>query len=362
MFTRSTLGSLLTALTLSAFALTTGCSAQGADDDANESVDAVSGTSTLARSYQGTIKNLPIMMRLEAQGTAVSGSYFYVGKATKGDVITLAGKLDGTTLTLDESVGGTKTGSFSGKIAADGTVKGTWKTPDGRTSLPLALPNTKLLTVERTIADKAPGAEPAGSLTECQTDAKYIEVFGLKDAAVEKAINTEFAKDATPIVRNAAGKCIEVATIDAAQTVKLQEKDVLVVQRSVASFYGGGAYENHDVSVMNISLVSGKILSLEKVLKAGAGPRLKLLVQAAISARTDFESPDDKDMLLDQSERSFGQLDAIDFELTADGIVVSFFNALPHAIQALDGDGSLIKWADLGDLLAPGSEAAALRR
>jgi hypothetical protein len=356
---RNILRALLTGLLLTSTSTSTGCSADTSEDAA--ATDNAVTNRKLARSYAGTIKDLPIMMRLEVNGRNVSGSYFYKDKPTNGDVITLNGTLDGAKLVLDESVKGTMTGSFEGTVGEGGKVKGTWRSPEGRRSLPLvldAVASGKPLMVTRTFADRAP-LSGVGPFPECTADTVYIEVFGLEDAKAEAAINETLAKDVWPVERTAEGQCAEPLIYDSYQTVMMNEAGVLSIQHGSSSA-GGRAYESHSLWWSNFSLKSGKLLTLASVLKRGSEASVKELVKAAISARGDVEA-EDKETLLGYCEQGFTQLDSVSFEIRREGLAISFFDSLPHADQALDVP-VLLKWSAIGAHIAPESEVAALVR
>lgn len=90
-------------------------------------------------SYVGTIgKKIGVYMALTTKDGKVSGEYLYtkngtsialIGTATpKGEVV------------LDEfAEKNKKTGTFVGKFTASGTFSGSWKSPDGKKSLPCSL-------------------------------------------------------------------------------------------------------------------------------------------------------------------------------------------------------------------------------
>lgn len=353
-----TLGSFMVGLAFSFAVTTTGCSAQ-TSEDAGATEDAVT-SSKLARSYAGTIANLPIRMRLEVSGSSVRGTYFYEGKPTSGDVIALTGTLVGAKLALEESVKGKKTGAFEGTVGEGGKVKGAWRSPDGRRSLPLSLDAVaagKPIAVTRTVSDRV-ALSGEGPFPECTADVAYVEVFGLDDAKAEASINEALVKDVWPL-RDASGACVEPLIYESSQTVRMLEGGLLVVAHA-GTHFGGGPYTSTSLSWSNFSLATGKLLTLADVAAPGAGPTLKQLVQRSIQARTDVDE-EGKASLLDASESAFGQLDAVSFEATKDGLAVSLYDDLPHAVQSLDAP-VLLPWSALGGLLAPGTEVAALAR
>jgi hypothetical protein len=363
----SLLRSALVALSLfTATSALVGCSADTSEDDVgDQSQDAV-GENAVARAYKGKIGNLEVMVRLEKNGNALSGSYFYVGKATKGETIALSGSSTSGKLSLEEKVGAQKTGSFSGTIERGGKLKGTWKTPDGARSLPFTLDAvTAPVAVKREIKDSAPLAEPTEFRPTCDVEVSYYEVFGLADAAAEKKANEALAGEwTTPIPRTAAGKCDDEAMIgvSATSTIKLQDKDVLSIE--IAGETNGGAYPNHSLEWINIGTKTGRVFTLKDSIKQASLPAVKAKVVAALRARAVAEGgePSDMDYLVDIAERSFESPENIAFEVRAEGINISYFNSLPHAMQAIDEDGTLVKWADLSGAIVEGSELSAFAR
>src|SRR5438552_358035 len=100
-------------LVFSLFTLLAGCASSSSEDDVGDGTENAIGASVLAREYQGTVKGAKVMMRLAVSGGNVTGSYFYVGQITKGETIALKGRISGNRLSLDETVGAKKTGSFT---------------------------------------------------------------------------------------------------------------------------------------------------------------------------------------------------------------------------------------------------------
>jgi hypothetical protein len=336
----------------------TGCSADTSEDDVgDQSQDAV-GENAVARAYKGKIGNLDVMVRLEQSGNGLRGSYFYVGRPTKGETITLSGSATSGKVALEEKVGAEKTGSFSGTIERGGKLKGTWKTANGSRSLPFTLDAvTTPLAVKRELKDSAPREEPEEWRPTCDVDVSWFEMFGLADAAAEKRVNEALASDwTTPIPKDAAGKCTDDAMIgiSATSTINLQDKDVLSIL--ISGETNGGAYPNHSLQWINVGTKTGRVFTLKDTIKQASLPTVKAKVLAEIRARGS--EPGDMDFLVEIAERSFDEPEHIAFEVRADGIVISYFNSLPHAMQAIDEDGTLIKWSELSGAIVEGSELA----
>jgi hypothetical protein len=189
---------------------------------------------------------------------------------------------------------------------------------------------------------------------------KFVEVFGLADAAVEAAANAVLAAGHERIKRNAQGLCEGFATqLATTQSVRLQQDDLLVVEES-GTGYGGGAHPWNTRSYTNLSLRTGRRLRIADVLKAGSLPRTKALFQAAAEQR--FPDEGDRADMLRALEHAFERPDHLEFRPATEGLYVSAFNELAYAFQALDEDGTLVTWKELGDLLDPASEGARLVR
>lgn len=323
---------------------------------------AVTAPASLARSYAGTVGTQRLMMRLEVAGSAVKGTCFVADEVWNGRTRTLAGTFESGKLVLAESVGGKATGSFEGTVAASGRVAGTWTSRDGRAqplSLEAIVPGTPRL-VTRHLKDRAPAAQPSGPVDHCEVDLKFLEIFGLADAAIEAAANGALAAGHERIKRNPRGQCEGFATeLVAAQQVKLQQDDLLVVAES-GTGYGGGAHPWNTISYTNFSLRTGRRLRIADVLRPGTLPRAQALFRAAAERR--FSDEGDRDSVLRALDHAFERGDDLVFRLAAEGLYVSAFNELAYAFQALDEDGTLVPWKELGELLDPASEAARLLR
>jgi hypothetical protein len=363
MFSRSFFRSLLVALSLcAATTAMAGCSADTNEDDVGDQSQDAIGEHDVARAYKGKIGNLEVMVRLEKNGSSLRGSYFYVGKATKGETITLSGSASSGKINLEEKVGAQRTGALNGTIERGGKLKGTWKTPDGARSLSFTLDAvTAPLAVKREMKDSVPRVEPEEWRPTCDVDVSWYELFGLADAAAEKKANEALASSWTaPIPKTAAGKCDDDAMIgiSATSTIKLQDKDVLSIE--IAGETNGGAYPNHSLEWINVGTKTGRVFTLKDTIKQASLAAVKDKVVAAIRARGT--EPGDMDFLVDIAERSFETPEHIAFEVRAEGINISYFNSLPHAMQAIDEDGTLVKWSDLSGAIIEGSELSAFAR
>jgi hypothetical protein len=350
-------------LALALSPLSAGCAA-AAEQESASSGDAIS-TVGLARENGGFVGDANIMARLEVatdSGTpVVTGSYFYVGRPTKGEQITLKGTIDGDSVTLDEMTLGQKTGSFVGTLR-NGIIRGSWTKPDGSGQLPFtmwAITPGSPFTVERAIKDTAPAVEASGEQKTCDLDATYLEVYGAEDPLVEGLVNA--ALMVSPIKKNKDGKCEEAESDNVGQKQKFLAKNVLVVE-SIDSWFGGGAHPLNSLTWKNISLKTGNVLGAKDIFKADAKAAVLAMLVKGIEARADLEK-EDRDYLIEQANLGFEDKDAfasLDYCATADGIRISLFNWLAHAAQAVDVDGTLLPWRDVKPLLVPGTEIATL--
>ena len=340
---------------LLAFSLAlTGCAGSADDSVSDEAAAESAGAGHLAREYKGTVAGRAIMMRLDATSAAVTGSYFYVGQVTKGETIALSGAVAGGHFAVEEKVGTANTGAFSGTLAASGAVRGTWTAPSGRKESFSLEPVKSVTVVPRAIKDKAQVADKDAPFHECYVNVQYLDVFGLPDATLEATLDQALAIDAAPLDKNAQGKCDWWNSVDSSGTVKLQEKGLLVVEQSAE--YDGGAYPNHSLMWVNASTKTGKVLTLVDLVKAD---QMKALMDKTIAVYK--ASPDGvDDFFLETIQTSFQSPETVQFELTKEGLRISMFNALPHAAQAEDGDGAMLKWSEIRDMIIPTSDAAVL--
>src|SRR5262249_53466350 len=124
--------------------------------------------------------------------------------------------------------------------------------------------------------------------------------------------------------------------------------------------YGGGAHPWNTLSYTNLSLRTGRRLRIADVLRPGTLPRAQTLFRPAVERR--FSDDGDRDTVLRALDHAFERGDDLVFRLAAEGLYVSAFDELAYAFQALDEEGTLVSWKELGDLVDPASEAARLVR
>ena len=350
MLSRVSMSSMVVAVSLAAAVFGAGCAAAAGDDTANAAGAQSVPAASLARSYQGTIGTQKVMARLQVVGNAVSGSYFYADKASNGDVIVLSGNAVGQKLTLSEAVNASKTGSFDTMIG-NGVINGTWKSPDGATSLAVKLTAVKsgtLLPVTRTFKDTAPAASAGATLTTCESTASFIEVFGLASAAAEDAINKKLAP--TKIERDASGKCDSGSATDATQTVGFNAQGFLSI--AISTSYDGGAHPDVASEFANFKTADGSQLTGKDFFATNAKDQVKALVVKSINADASLAAADKTESLseLDNEWQQINSLDSIEFGITDKGLTLDMTNDYPHVVVALAPVVAL-SWADLKPLL-----------
>jgi hypothetical protein len=334
-------------------ALVAACSSGDAVGSGADNVTSAPAASTLSRSYQGTIKDLKVYFHLDQNGIEVTGTYFYEGKATQGEVIDLQGKLEGSKLTLDESVAGKKTGTLVGTLAGT-KVTGTWKKPDGSGSLPLALdaiPSGTLVAVKRLIQQSAKASQPGGDGApgKCELKAEYFDVFGLASADAEAKIDKALA------VKPLAAGCDFPFSSEIKQEIKLNASGLLVVNTTEDDT--GGAHPETSMTTKNFSIKLGTDLTPSLIFRTEALQKIGSILKDAAQSDTSL-SADEKQTIVAQID-GVTKLDSYNVEVRKEGINVDLFNHFPHVILGLAPE-RLFTWAEIRDLLLPGTDVSAL--
>ena len=360
MFSRISKG-LVLALSLAASTVAVGCASNAEENVASDEGAATAG-SALAHDYEGTIGNLKVLVRLDASGSAISGSYFYADKVGNGDNLILKGSVQGSKLTMTESVNGAgaATGTFNGTIGA-GSITGTWKA--GNTTLPLKLTAIKSLKTAQhkyKAEIKAVHTGPNDFVRDCSLEAEVVEIYGL-DAKLEKQMMDSLKVD--PLDKDAQGHCdsdIRFVT----QTVGYNGNGLLSID--VATEYDGGAHPENQADAFNFVVATGQNLGPADVFAAGSKAKLKDLIEAAM--RKEDPNADKKDendfSAISEFENHWDMSnDSLPFtmSLSDKGITINMGNSYPHVILAL-APLVTISWADAKPLLKAGTPAAALAK
>lgn len=348
MLTRAS--SMVVAVSLAAAVFGTGCAASSAEDTGSGEGAQSVPVSTLARTYQGTIGTQKVTARLKVSGNAISGSYFVADKETNGDAIVLSGNAIGTKLTLSETVNGTKTGALDTKIG-NGSITGTWTSPNGATSLPVNLTGVKSgtpIVVTRKYKDSAPAAATSSGLKTCESVESYLEVIGLDTAAAEDAINQKLAP--LKIERDASGKCDVASTIASTQRATFNAQGFLSIEKTSDS--NTGMYEEITTYHLSFKTSDGSELAAKDIFAANASAGVKALVAKSIKADPRFA--DDRQQALDQLDSEWSALDDLQFGISDAGLLLDLGSSYEHAAKALAPSATLA-WADVKPLLKAGS-------
>lgn len=346
---------VLAALSISVTAFGVGCAGQ-AEEDAN-AADGAASASGIAHDYEGTIGSLKVFLRLDAQGSNVTGSYFYADKKGNGDTLKLSGTIANGKLSLTEKVNGAgnPTGTFEGTVGAAG-ITGTWK--GGTSKLPLALkPITSLKTALRKYSVTGPKVTDSDYGRQCSLDAEQLEVFGL-DAKIEKAIGEKLAIEP---LDNADGKCIsDIRTIN--HEVKMNAKGFLTVH--VSTEYDGGAHPENASEYFNFDLKTGAHVGPNEIFAAGSEAKVKALVEAEIKAGRGqiFDGENISEDVLESFNQQWSEdtkLENIQMGFGEKGLTIDMGNNYPHVILAI-APVVEIPWASIKPLMKAGSPAAAM--
>lgn len=267
--------------------------------------------------YLGTIDgNLPISMALDTNRQAhVSGTYVY---CRYGKPISLAGRrtydpAPRPDFIFKESDSGG--GSFELNPAKDGSLSGTWKSSDGKRSLPVALsPAAKTITLLSAKSNRY------------EVSTAYLEFTA--NTPLAKALNTRLAKAAldshNKTVRSLSADTEKEADIAAglfpyvnqSTPFLLYASDSLISFRSLNYSYTGGAHGNWGYSPANYAFLRGSLVELtpDMIVPQANWPALRDLCVQDLTTR-GTSSP--KDITFDHTSPP-----AITF--TSYGLLISF--------------------------------------
>jgi hypothetical protein len=305
----------------------------------------------LADAYQGSLDpDLAVFMRLSRDPATggLHGRYFY---ASKGIDITLTGVLaPDNSFTLDEISGKKKTGTFTGAIASDGALHGTWADPSGKNARPFlfhpvprnaaapALIGKKQYHARYRVKDYD-GPEPPYQIL----DMAAPELFGLADAAVEARINERLDHER----REDSDMRRMIETYKSDYTVWLDRDGVLSLTFYFDDSCTPCAYPAYGGKSMNISLATGDEIPLDKLFVKGGKAKLAAVAEAAYRKQAGDEF----------DEYILSQCLEGDYTLSDKGLHLIAYFRLPHVSQGLD-PGLTIPYASLDKALDPKSPAA----
>ncbi len=294
----------------------------------------------LAAGYRGAVLGLPVFVRLAHDGTRLHGRYFY---ERMGIDIALEGALseDGS-LHLVEGPASSPTGRFDGSCEpASGAFAGRWQgaraggdfrwapVPPGEAPV-VAL---KRFGITRAVKDPSPEAR----LTRCSFRETRLELFGLRDESVERAINRQGVEPLLGAVLDAplargVERCPEGSEAEVTQRLVGAFRELATIETQ-GWIDGGGAHPNElDFGRFTLDLRTGHPVTAVDVFVPGRDPIGR--VAACAAKATPF------DVSMDAEEwRS--HLDVTQFDLAEDG--VHFYgDGFPHVMAVLAGEGPVI--------------------
>jgi hypothetical protein len=294
----------------------------------------------LATGYRGTVLGHRVFARLGRDGSRLYGRYFY---EHSGIDLRLDGSISAhDALQLGEGEPGSETGRFEGTCdQTSGAIDGTWtgaSTSGPFHFEPIAPGEVALAAVKRFgVSHRMHKPDPEARITSCSYSESRVELFGLRDAAVEQSINRQglepFAGPRLELaLAHAAEKCGDGDGFDAdAQQVLVDSFRELATLEQSGSLDSGGAHPGElSFSRTTIDLRTGRAVTKQDVFVRDALPRV---IACALKAEP-FDTNLDEDDLKEH-------FDPASFDLTETG--VHFFGQdYPHVMAALDGQGPVI--------------------
>jgi hypothetical protein len=222
---------------------------------------------TTVRTYRGSVGESHFQMRLNIQGTKVSGSYSY---DTVGEDIKLTGQLDdqGKLDLVEFDVKGKKTGKFGCKKLYDAEPDCVWSKPDGTREAYVTLGEQHigfangLQIVPGTIANRRSGVKV--SYPQLTADAGTLSPgaasFNRRVLALTQKAIKAFEPGAEP------GK----DSFETNYNVLLATDDLISVEMTEYSYSGGAAHPNSGFWSLTYDLAGNKELALDDLFKAGS--------------------------------------------------------------------------------------------
>ncbi len=294
----------------------------------------------IAAGYRGRVMGLPVFARVAREGTRLSGRYFY---ESKGIDLALDGSLsDDGTLHLVEGDAAATTGRFEGRCEpATGALAGTWLGARTRGEFrwaPIPPGETPVVAVKRFTAarsEKLGGAEPR--INGCSYSESHLELFGLRDAGVERTLNRQGIEPLLgPVLDPALARSVQTCTDPFAAE---RSERLVGAFRELATIEGSGWIDGDgmhpnelDLRRFTVDLRTGHHVLASDVLAAGRDPLARVADCAAKA--TPFDASMDAQEWRDHLDRS--QID-----LTEDGVHF-FVDDFPHVMAALSGQGPVI--------------------
>lgn len=217
--------------------------------------------------YSGNIgKRTGVQMDLERSGSELTGSYWY---DTAGLRLTLIGSVRRGTVTVKEFEGDMQTGTFTGTLSKDDRqFRGTWKSPDGKRSLPFVLTANAEY---RTLPVKRKGYEVSGTYPAFLATASGWQALTTQLRAWVLDAQRDFLRKTAGELHTVPGTSFDY---DHNIGVAYVDGDLVSLLISVYS-YTGGAHQNSWNASANY-LITGnrpRLLGLNDLFNPGSGYR-----------------------------------------------------------------------------------------
>jgi hypothetical protein len=292
----------------------------------------------LAAGYRGAVLGLPVFARVAVDGTHLHGRYFY---ESKGLDIPVEGTLsaDGV-MHLTEGDPAAPSGRFEGACEpSTGAFAGTWTGDRNRGAfrwVPVPPDEHAIGAVKRfKMSRPARKPEPDAHIRACSYAESRVELFGLRDAAVERAVNRQGVELLPgPVIDRAIAKSIDGCSgfgfdEEESRTLVSSFRELATIETQ-GWIDGGGMHPTELGSdLVTFDLRTGLRVTERDVL--ARDPIERVAICAAKGA------PDDG---MDESQWR-DHLSASQLDLEPDG--VHFFAAdFPHAMAALSDTGPVI--------------------
>jgi hypothetical protein len=310
------------------------------------SAPAAAGPCHLSPEYRGEIATLHVFMRLGEDTQKLTGRYFY---ERYGIDIPLSGTLsaDGT-LRLVEGTAAAPTGRFEGRCEGPGGVlSGLWKKKADAAGVPFHLapivPGDVPIAATKRVTILGP--RPAAHATQCKYEETRIELFGLRDPGVTRAMNQQgletrtepmFDADDVRAVQGCAADGSDAVEATFTQTLVRSFRELATLSRSGGHMVAGAAHPDSgiDFDLATWDLRTGARVAARDVL---ARDVTELLVRCAAKEHPESEGV--------QPDNGWQEL-AANVDLTEKG--VHFFAVgFPHFAAALIGQGPVIPYGVL---------------
>jgi hypothetical protein len=337
------------------------------------SVRAVPAQTALWRHYSGTInKTIAIQADILAEEESLTGFYFYerVGKPIRLSGSVAAG---GTSRLAETDPEGKETGAMLGSFSARmASFTGSWKSPDGKKTLPLFLKEdysgSAGLGAYAVIRSQAidPGNEDGDS-----PEAAFVGI-GLEPrgnerlkAAFESALYdgrdayswmeekassflADYIDANAEIYESDPGAPSLAWELTLAVSPVFNARGVVSVEASSGGF-SGGAHSNYECAYFVFDVASGKRLGIERFVRSGAEKELSALLDAEIRRAEGIP----KDAQLSSAGYTVDSIDPAEDNFYVDGGGITFYYP-PYAIgpYVLGDKRIFISWKDLGSLSA----------